>query len=182
MQTETRETIRTNAGWSIILGIVLIILGIIAIAAPFFTSITIGFFLGWLFIIGGIIQAVYAFRNNHRPSSLVLKLLLGIVAIVAGILLITNPVVGVASLTLIVGIYFFVDGIFRVFLAFQLKPAANWGWVLLNGILMIILGIFIWSQWPSSAVWVLGVLVGVGLLFSGISTLLFAIAARKSLR
>jgi len=180
--TEPRNTVRTSAGWSIALGIVLIILGIIAIAAPFFASLTIGLFLGWLFIIGGIIQAVYAFRNNHRPGALVLKLLLGIVAIVAGIFLVTNPVVGVASLTLIVGIYFFIDGIFRVFLAFQLKPSPSWGWVLLNGILMIILGILIWSQWPFSAAWVLGVLVGIGLLFSGISTLAFAAAARQSTR
>jgi uncharacterized membrane protein HdeD (DUF308 family) len=66
-------------------------------------------------------------------------------------------------------------------MAFQIKPGANWGWVLTNGILMIILGILIWSQWPLSAVWALGLLVGIGLLFSGIATVVFAMAARSSL-
>ncbi len=82
---------------------------------------------------------------------------------------------------LIIGIYFFIDGIFRVFLGFQLKPAANWVWVLLNGILMIILGILIWSEWPFSAIWVLGLLVGIGLLFSGISTVVFALCIARGI-
>jgi uncharacterized membrane protein HdeD (DUF308 family) len=106
---------------------------------------------------------------------------LSILAIIAGILLIADPLAGVASLTLIIGIYFFVDGIFRVILAFQLKPSRHWSWVLFNGIAMIILGILIWSQWPFSAVWVLGVLVGLGLLFSGIAAVVLATAARTSL-
>jgi uncharacterized membrane protein HdeD (DUF308 family) len=181
METETRRTIEYSVGWAIGLGILLIILGIIAIAIPFYTAITVGLFFGWLFIIGGVIQAIYAFRHNRSGRSVVFHLLLGIVAIVAGFLLVLNPLAGVVSITLIMGIYFFIDGIFRVFLAFQLQPAANWGWVLLNGILTIVLGILIWSEWPFSASWVLGLLVGIGLLFSGLSTILFALAARQAL-
>jgi uncharacterized membrane protein HdeD (DUF308 family) len=183
METETRRPpIGQSVGWAVGLGILLIILGIIAIATPFFVSIAVGLFLGWLFVVGGIFQAIYAFRHDRSRRSLIFHLLLGILAIVTGILLIFNPLAGVVSLTLIIGIYFFIDGIFRVFLAFQLKPAANWVWVLLNGILMIILGILIWSEWPFSAIWVLGLLVGIGLLFSGISTVVFALASREALR
>lgn len=181
METETRRELRQSAGWSIALGVLMIILGIIAIAVPFLASVTVGLFLGWLFLIGGVFQAIEAFRHNRRGGSLVLKLLLSVAAIVAGILLLTAPVAGIASLTLIAGIYFFIDGVFRVFLAFQLKPSTNWGWVLLNGILMIILGILIWSQWPFSATWVLGLLVGIGLLFSGIATVVVAASAREIL-
>jgi uncharacterized membrane protein HdeD (DUF308 family) len=104
---------------------------------------------------------------------------LGILAILAGILLLVNPLAGVLSLTLLIGIYFFVDGVFRVFLAFQIKPQRRWGWVLTNGILMIILGILIWSQWPTNTAWVLGLLVGIGLLFNGLATLLYGTAIQS---
>jgi uncharacterized membrane protein HdeD (DUF308 family) len=181
MESETRRDLKASTAWSIVLGILLIALGIIAIAAPFFASLATGIFFGWLLVVGGIIQAVYALRHNRPGSSFALKLLLSALAIIAGILLIADPLAGVASLTLIIGIYFFIDGIFRVIMAFQLKPSANWGWVLFNGILMIILGILIWSQWPFSAIWVLGLLVGIGLLFSGIATVVLAAAARTSL-
>lgn len=181
MEAQDRREIRQRAGWSIAVGILMVVLGIIAIAAPLFASVAVGLFLGWLFIVGGVFQAIDAFQHHHSRGSLVLKLLLAILSVIAGILLIAEPWAGVVSLTLIVGIYFFIDGVFRVFLAFRLKPAANWGWVLLNGILMIILGILIWSQWPFSATWVLGFLVGIGLLFSGITTIAFAIAVRQAL-
>jgi uncharacterized membrane protein HdeD (DUF308 family) len=181
MQPETNRELRQSTAWAIALGVLLIVLGIIAIAAPFFASIATGLFFGWLLIIGGIFQAVYAFRHSRSDRSFAIKLLLSILAVIAGILLVVDPLAGVASLTLIIGIYFFIDGIFRVILAFQIKPEARWGWMLTNGILMIILGILIWSQWPFSAVWVLGLLVGLGLLFSGIATVVFATAARASL-
>lgn len=178
MDTETRSAIRKTAGWSIVLGVVMIILGVLAILAPLITAIAVNVLLGWLFIIGGVFQAIYAFQHNHRRSSLILKLLLSLVAIAAGVFLVAYPLAGVISLTLLIGIYFFIDGIVRVFLAFQLRPHTRWIWVLLNGILMIILGILIWSQWPFSATWVLGLLVGIGLLSSGIAVLMFAIAAQ----
>lgn len=181
MESETRKEIREGAAWSIALGVLLIILGLIAIAVPFFASLATGVFFGWLLIVGGVIQAFYALRQNHPGNFFGFKLLFSILAILAGLLLIVDPLAGVASLTLIIGIYFFLDGIFRVILSFQLKPSANWGWVLFNGILMIILGILIWSQWPFSAVWVLGLLVGIGLLVSGIATVVLGAAARASL-
>jgi uncharacterized membrane protein HdeD (DUF308 family) len=181
MEPETGREIRQSTAWSIALGIFLIILGLIAIAAPFFASVAVGLFFGWLLIIGGILQGIYAFRHSRSDRSFAIKILLSVLALIAGILLVVDPLAGVASLTLIIGIYFFIDGIFRVIMAFQIKPGANWGWVLANGILMIILGILIWSQWPLSAVWALGLLVGIGLLFSGIATIVFAMAARSSL-
>jgi uncharacterized membrane protein HdeD (DUF308 family) len=162
-----------GAGWAIALGILMIILGIVAIASPFIASITIELLLGWLFVIGGILQGVYAFQQNRDGSSMALKLILAVLYLVAGILLLLNPLAGAISLTLIIGVFFFVDGVFRVIWAFQLKPAPQWGWVLVNGILMIILGILIWSQWPFNALWILGLLVGVGLLVNGIATLVF---------
>lgn len=179
---DTRSEIKRNTGWSILLGVLMIILGIVAIAEPFFATLTAELFLGWLFIAGGIIQAIYAFQQNRSSRSLVLKLLLSLLYIGVGILLLANPWAGIVSLTLLVGIFFFVDGVFRVILAFQLKSAARWSWMLLSGILMIILGILIWSQWPFNARWILGLLVGIGLLVNGIATVMFAAAYRDATR
>jgi uncharacterized membrane protein HdeD (DUF308 family) len=183
---ETRERTEQDArkigpgsGWAIALGILMIVLGIVAITSPFVASIAIEIVLGWLFIIGGVLQAIYAFQHNRNGTSLALKLILGMLSLFIGILLLTNPLAGVVSLTLAIGIFFFVDGVFRVILAFQLKPSFRWGWVLVSGILMIILGILIWSQWPFNAVWVLGLLVGVGLLANGIAIVIYGAAPQS---
>lgn len=176
---KTNRPAAKSSGWAVALGIVMIILGIIAIAAPTLTSIAVELVLAFLFVFGGLIQLIYAFQHHQRGGSLALSLVLGILAILAGILLLVNPLAGVLSLTLLIGIYFFVDGVFRVFLAFQIKPQRRWGWVLTNGILMIILGILIWSQWPTNTAWVLGLLVGIGLLFNGLATLLYGTAIQS---
>jgi uncharacterized membrane protein HdeD (DUF308 family) len=174
---ESGSPVERKSGWAIGLGLLMIVLGIVAIAAPVVTSFAFNLVLGWLFIFGGIFQAIYAFRHHQRGSSLVLSVILALIALIAGILLVANPLAGVLSLTLLVGIYFFVDGIFRVFLAFQLKPQPRWGWVLVNGILAIILGILIWSQWPFNATWLLGLLVGIGLLMNGFATVIYGATA-----
>lgn len=163
----------SGSGWTIALGILMIILGIVAIASPVVTSIAAEVVLGWLFIIGSIVQLFYAFGTRRMDGSMWINFLLGLLYLGVGVLLLANPLVGVISLTLFIGIFYFVDGVFRVFMAFRLKPRRRWGWVLINGILMIILGILIWSQWPFNAPWILGILVGLGLLFSGIMMLTY---------
>jgi len=177
---ESGSPIEQKPGWAVGLGILMIVLGIVAIAAPVLTSLAVNLVLGWLFIFGGIFQGIYTFRHHQRGGSLVLSLVLALIALIVGILLVANPLAGVLSLTLLVGIYFFVDGIFRVFLAFQLKPQPRWGWVLINGILAIVLGILIWSQWPFNASWLLGLLVGIGLLMNGFATVIYGATASNS--
>jgi uncharacterized membrane protein HdeD (DUF308 family) len=176
---KTGNSMEPRPSWAFALGLVMIVLGIIAIAAPIFTSLAIELVLGWLFILGGLLQIIYSFQPPHRGGSFFINLLIGIVALTIGILVLANPWAGVISLTLLIGVYFFVDGIFRVFLAFQLKPTASWGWLLLNGLLMIVLGILIWSQWPFNAAWILGLLVGIGLLINGLVAILYGITARS---
>ncbi|WP_141242212.1 HdeD family acid-resistance protein [Leptolyngbya sp. BC1307] len=173
---ESREQVKRGSGWVVGLGAVMIILGILAIASPLLAGVAVSIFLGWVFVIGGIVQAVDAFRHHRSSGTLALRLILSVLYIVVGALLLFNPLAGAVSLTLLIGIFFFVDGIFRVFLAFRVKPASRWGWILLNGILMIILGIFIWSQWPLNAPWILGLWIGIGLLINGVTTLVFGTA------
>jgi uncharacterized membrane protein HdeD (DUF308 family) len=177
---ESRKQIRQGSGWVIALGIVMIILGVAAIASPLVAGLAVGAYLGWLFIVGSIVQAIDAFRHHSSNGSLLLRLVLCLLYLAAGILLLLNPLAGAASITLLVGIFFFVEGVFRVFLAFKVKPARRWGWVLVNGILMIVLGILIGYQWPANAPWLLGLWVGIGLLFNGITTLTFGTALLAS--
>lgn len=177
---ESRSPIKNGSGWAIALGIVMILLGVIAIAAPIFTSLTAELMLGWLFVIGAVVQAFYAFQSDRNNLPIWIKLLLSILYLAVGVLLLLNPLAGIVSLTLVVGIFFFVEGVFRVALAFRSKSNPRWGWSLVNGILMIILGILIWSQWPFNASWILGMLVGLGLLFNGFGMLILGTAAQFS--
>ncbi len=150
------------------------ILGLVAIARPFYATIASTLVFGWVFIFAGITQIVYAF-GSRRAGQFVWKLLLGVLYLGAGIIVLSNilsgaiPSVSFANaLTLILGITIFVQGVMQVILAFGLRPFRNWGLVLLSGILGIILGIFIWSAWPFNADWIIGLWVGISLLFNGL--------------
>lgn len=150
----------------------MILLGVVAIASPFIATISVGLLLGCLFVLGGILQAAYAFQNNRKNSRFI-KILLSLLSLIAGIILVANPLAGMVSLTLALGIFYFIDGVFRIILAFQLKSASRWSIILFNGVLMTVLGVLIWSQWPSNAAWILGTLVGVGLIVNGVTMLFF---------
>ena len=184
MSTEERNqairTLQESFGWKIAVGVVMIILGIVAIAQPLFTTLAVARLLGWIFIVGGMVQLIYAFQT-YAAGPFFLKLGLSILYVSAGGLLLQHTVEGVLFLTLLVGILFLIDGICRVILAFQLKPVPNWGWILANGVVTLILGIFISSQWPSTDFWVIGLLVGIGLFFNGLSTIMLSMAARHPL-
>ena len=119
-----------------------------------------------MFIFAGIAQLVYAF-GSRGAGQLVWKLLLGVLYLGAGIVVLSNVLSGAITLTLILGITIFVQGVIQVILAFGIRPARNWGLVLFSGILEIILGIFIWSAWPFNADWLIGLWVGISLLFNG---------------
>ncbi|BAU63532.1 hypothetical protein STA3757_08970 [Stanieria sp. NIES-3757] len=98
-----------------------------------------------------------------------MKLLDGILDLVLGILLATKIMVGIVSLTMLVGIFIFISGVLVVVRAFKLRPALNWGWWLFSGTIRIILGIIIWSQWPSNSEWLIGLFVGLTFLASALS-------------
>lgn len=165
---EVKHTERTGgSGIGIVVGILLVILGLIAIARPLYATIASTLVFGWLFIFAGIAQIVYAF-SSRGAGQLIWKLLLGVLYLGAGIVVLSNVLSGAIALTLILGITIFVQGAIQVILAFAIRPNRNWVWVLVSGILGIILGIFIWSEWPFNAIWLIGLWVGISLLFNGI--------------
>ena len=177
---EVRDRERTGgSGIGIVLGVLLVILGLIAIARPLYATIASTVVFGWLFIFAGIAQIVYAFRS-HGVGQIIWKLVLGVLYLGAGIVVLSNVLGGAIALTLILGITIFVEGVIQVILAFEIRPARNWGWVLLGGILGIILGIFIWSEWPFNAIWLLGLWVGINLLSDGIWMITITSAPRST--
>lgn len=177
----TRAEIRKGAGWGIAVGILLIVLGIVAIALPFATAIALGLLFGWLFILGAIAQIVYAFVSR-RSGSFIWKLLLGVFYLIGGIFVLASPGITALTLTLILGISILVQSVTQVITAFQMRPAQGWGWTLFSGITGIILGIIIWSQGPASAVWLLGIWFGFNLLFDGIGVLMVSSAVRSAVK
>jgi len=159
-------------------GILCIILGILAIALPLLTGYSLTIVLGWILIVGGIIHLYRTFRGV-KTNSFWLALMNALLAIVVGILLLIYPLHGLMFLTLILGIFFFFEGITEIALAIHFRSVSpNWGWLLFSGILALILAFIIWYNWPITALWVIGVLLGINLIFFGIG-LLFAATRRK---
>jgi uncharacterized membrane protein HdeD (DUF308 family) len=129
-------------------------------------------------IAAGIAQAAFAFRAASFGKG-ILRFLFGGLTILFGIVALAHPLLGLASLTLARVVYFIVDGISAIATAFQLKPLTGWGWLLFGGIVSVILGILIWSNWPLSGAWAVGVLVGIRLIIAGWSMIVLGSIGRE---
>ena len=164
---DTDEQI-VNAGWVTAIAIVMILLGIIAIAFPFFATITSTVLFGWIFILAGISQITYAFQSRDA-GQVVWKIILGLLYLLSGIFVMVNPLEGAFAFTIVLGITIFLQGMIQVSIALQMRwRSPNWGWMLMSGLMGIIFGIFIWSVSTLSAAWLIGTLIGINLLFDGI--------------
>lgn len=169
--------LRRNWGWLLALGIGLIILGIIALVDSVgFTVVSMVFF-GWILLIAGIIEAVQTFRHR-RSGHLFLHLLNAVLSIIVGLLLLRHPLAGAIVFTLLMAAYFTVAGIFRIVAALAVR-VPHWGWALVDGIVTLILGILVWTQWPVSGLWVIGLFIGIDLIFAGWSEVMLASAVRQ---
>ncbi len=177
-QSLEAHTLEKGWGWLLALGVVFIILGIVALGSPYALTLAVDLMLGWILIICGIISIVSAFFSGNWGKFLLI-LLSGIIFVIAGVLLVANPLKGVLTLALILAAFLLVEGIFKIIYAFQMKSTQNWGWVLVSGIISLVLAILIWAQWPTSIV-IIGLLVGFYILFSGISMVMLSIAARSA--
>jgi len=166
------------SGWSIVLGILMILAGIIAMFAPWEAGLVITLVVGWCAIFNGFAQIVFAFRT-HGGWHVALEIILGIIYIIAGIFLLMHPLGGLLALTLILASFLLVYGVFALVLAFQMRPLHGWGWVLFDGIITILLGILIWAHWPFNSGWVVGTLFGISIFISGLTRLMVSLAIRR---
>lgn len=154
-------------------GVLFILLGVCAIVLPGLFTLAFELLLGWLFIIGAVMQAVRAYQTRHRPG-LWVTLLSACFYAVVGVLLVAYPLQGILTLTFLLAFFFFVEGIVQILFATTMRPLKQWGWLLLNGVLALVLALIIWSGWPGTSFWVLGLLAGVNFLFYGFSKLFIA--------
>jgi uncharacterized membrane protein HdeD (DUF308 family) len=165
-------------GWSVALSILMIFAGCLAIVVPPAAGIAITIFVGWLLIFSGVAHFVFGW-HTRSSGGLIWELLLGIAYIAVGIYLLLNPMGGLASLTLALAMYLLAEGILEFILSFRLRPMPGSGWLLFDGIITLILAVMIWRTWPSNSTWVVGTLVGISMLFSGIARLMLSLAARR---
>jgi uncharacterized membrane protein HdeD (DUF308 family) len=105
-------------------------------------------------------------------------LLTGLVTLLAGFYMVSQPVAALASITLILAAYFLVTGVFAIIAAVQIRPVSGWGWMFANGVITLLLGWMLWKQWPLSGAWAVGVLFGVQLISTGASLLAIGSAVR----
>jgi uncharacterized membrane protein HdeD (DUF308 family) len=173
----TRD-IRTATTWSMVLSVLMIAAGVMAIVLPSVAGFAATIFIGWLLVFSGILHLAYAWRAG-RAGSVVWEILIGILYGGIGFYLLAQPVAGLASLTLAIAIYLLFRSVLEFFLAFQLRPLPGTGWLLFDGVAMLVLAAMIGSGWPASSVWAIGTLVGIGMFFSGMTRLILSVAVRR---
>lgn len=188
MERQTRATsdqtliysdeIRAQRGWFIALGVLMMLLGVAAIAFPFTATLAVTITVGAVLVISGIAQLVHAF-GVHKWRGFLITLLGAMLSLAVGVMVLFYPVSGILSFTLLLGSFLLVGGVLKTILAFRVRPGLNWGWLLFAGLTAALLGMLILLQWPFAAGWVLGLLVGIDLVFSGWWMLAIALATRR---
>ena len=166
--------------WSIILSVLMIVAGLLAILVPPAAGIAVTLLVGWLLVFSGLMHFVYAWHTRSTGAT-VWEILVGVAYVLIGGYVLAHPLFGMASLTLAIAIYLFAEAILEVILGLQLRPHAGSGWLFFDAVITLALAVMIWRTWPSSTAWVLGTLVGISMLFSGMSRLMISMAARKLL-
>jgi len=157
---------KVGAAGSSMWGIVLVILGVLSIFMPFLAGTATAVMVGVILIAAGLVTIVAAFGSRTGGAG-VLAFLLGILMAAAGSVILARPLLGLASITVALAVYFVFDGIVGIIAGFQARPEKGWGWALFVGVVSLLLAYLIYREWPGSATWALGVLVGVRLMLGG---------------
>lgn len=161
-----RGEIKISPRALLILGIIFVVLGFLAILLPVVASFVVTTFVGWLLVIGGVLYGYHAF-GMRGGRNIAATLLLAILTLASGIILLVFPLAGLITLTMFLAAYFIAAGILKVIHALQRRGIPGWGWALVSGLISIALGVLIWSGFPGTALWVLGVIIGIDLIFYG---------------
>ena len=181
MQRAVRDAF--GAHWRLMMfqGVIMIILGVLAVAAPVIATIAIDIWVGWLFLFSGVIGLIALFSSHLIPAFL-WSLITAALSIALGILLIWKPVEGALSLTFLLTAFFLVEGVFQIAtsLVYRDSLPGTWGWMLASGVSDLLLVAIIVLGWPATGVWVLGLLVGINLFMSGWAIVMMAFAGRQA--
>jgi uncharacterized membrane protein HdeD (DUF308 family) len=156
----------------------MLLLGLLAVALPNISTFEIEQLVGWLFILGGLIRTASLIRKHHLPAFW-WSLSSSVIAMVLGVFLVRSPMQGVSTLAIVMTILFVIEGVTAVFVALEFRPyLRNWLWTLFGGVVTLMLAGLIWAGWPNTATWVIGLYVGINMIFLGTSLIFTAVAAR----
>lgn len=172
------EELRRSWGWCLGLGVVLLLLGFLALFSVYHTTMLSVIFIGALLLVSGVLQIIYSVFS-HRWTGFFLAFLAGLFYAVAGFLFIEHPHVAAIALTMVLALLFVVLGIFRIVDACY-ERYNHWGWVVFNGIVTLLLGILLWAEWPLSGLWFIGLLVGIELIIAGLGWIMIGWSAKES--
>lgn len=178
---EETTAVKQVSGAVTIWGVLTIILGFLAMGSPMVTGLALAVLIGVSMIFAGLAQTIYAFQAGSVGKGF-LRLLFGGITVFAGIAIIGQPGIALASLTLFLAIYFVVDGLTTIFASTTVASGQGKGWLIINGIVTLILGLLIWRGWPVSGVWAIGILLGIRLVFSGMTMLALGSVGRSVAR
>jgi len=166
-------------GWVVALGVFFLIAGFVALTDEMTATVVSVFVTGVSLIVAGIVEVVAGLQVRPWSRALV-WVLVGVGLVVAGTVILRDPVLAAAGFTLALGLCLLVSGVFRLILAFQIRDAALWPMVALAGLLSAVVGLLILSRWPASSLYIIGLLLGVNLIFSGASWLGLGLTLRKA--
>jgi uncharacterized membrane protein HdeD (DUF308 family) len=176
-----RRSIHDHWGLFLFEGILLVVLGLLAILVPPIASLAVTILLGWLFLISGAFALISTFMARQAPGFW-WSLLSAVLAVVVGVLLLAQPVAGLLSLTYLLVAFFFIEGVVTIMYAVEHRRelTGGWGWMLASGIVTLALGVIILAGLPGTAAWALGLLVGIDMVFGGSALVAVALAARRA--
>lgn len=170
------DELRKRWGWIVGLGIVLVVLGTVALGSAVFVTLATMVFFGWLMVFGGLLQSAHAFVTR-RWSGFFIDLLAGLLSLVVGFLIVTHPAATALTITLLIASFLIFSGLFRITIALTIR-FHNWVWLLLHGVVNLALGIMIWQQWPLDGLVVIGLFIGIDMIFNGWSLIMLGLAAK----
>jgi len=163
---EIADTVKAGSRVGVVWGIVVLILGILAMMAPLASGIAVTVVVAVLLLAAGLAQTLYAFKSETALSGIG-TFLFGGLAVLCGLAMLVFPGKGLAAITMFLAFYFIADGIISLVNGMRFRPFKGWGSMVFSGIVSLLLGWMIWSKWPVSGIWAVGILVGIRLLFAG---------------
>ncbi|HKF05869.1 MAG TPA: HdeD family acid-resistance protein [Candidatus Sulfotelmatobacter sp.] len=172
------ENTTTTSRPSIPLAVLLIVLGMAALALPALTSWSVVLVIAWLIISSGVIQFIHAFRSKGA-GTILWKVVVALLYLVVGGYLVFHPLLGAAALTLMLAVFFVVEGATDLAAYFRVRRAPGAGWIFFDGVITLLLGVLVWRHWPSGSLWVIAALVGISMISTGVTRLMIGLAARR---
>jgi uncharacterized membrane protein HdeD (DUF308 family) len=174
-----REAVGRHRMLYLVQAILMVVGGVSAILFPVFASAAFVWFLGWILIASGIVQSLSLFSARQHPSFW-LSLIPAVLAVVVGFLLLRNVAGGMLLISILLIVFFMVEGISKIVFALTIRPLANWFWVLASGVLAVVLAVILWNSMPVTAAWLIGLLLGINLITEGMALAALVWSAKKA--